>query len=152
MKLGRDVLGKGTCGHATAAGADGDPIQAGKRRAENDGRVGLLFAVARQAELIAIEEGAVFGVVGVASPVPVWLVAGVAALGPEGVLVVPDIIPVPWEEKGLWCVSTASWEHGWGASYGSVVPVRLLHMHNDVVVEPALRPRCLMCRQGGLRL
>lgn len=112
--------------------------------------MGLLFAVTRQAELIAIEEDAVLGVVGVASPVPVWLVAGIATLGPEGVLVVPEVIPVPWEEEGLWCVSTASWEHGWGASYRSMVPVRLLHMHNDVVVEPALRPRCLMRRQGRL--
>lgn len=70
--------------------------------------MGLLFAVARQAELVAIEEDAALGVVGVAAPVPVWLVAGVAALGPEGVLVVPEVIPVPREEEGLWCVSTGS--------------------------------------------
>ena len=105
---GGGVLGKGAFGHAAAASADGDPIEAGKRGAENDRRVGLLKAVARQAELIAVEQNRVLGVLGVAAPVPVWLVARVAALSPEGVLVVPEIVPVPWEEKGLWRVGKAS--------------------------------------------
>src|SRR4051812_18914493 len=111
---GGAVLGKGALGQAAAAGTNGDPVEAGKCWAENDGRMVLLDAVAGQAVFVTVEEDGVLGVVRVAPPVPVGLVAGVAALGTEGVLVVPEVVSVPGKEEGLRRVSTsrAMWELG----------------------------------------
>ena len=93
--------GKGALGHAAAAGADGDLVDAEGDGAQDDVVVRLLDAVAREREFVAVEERRVLRVVRITPPVPVGLVAGVAAFGAEGVFVVPEVVAVPGQEEGL---------------------------------------------------
>jgi hypothetical protein len=63
------------------------------------------------------------------------LVSLVATFCPQSVLVVPDVVSVPWEEEGR-----------------SVVPGCLLDVHDNVIVKSALCSRGGGGRQGRLGL
>ena len=66
---GRGLLLEGTSGHASAALCGRDA----SGHSDGDAAVGALGAVAAQAVLVAVEEGRVDGVLGVAAPVPVLI-------------------------------------------------------------------------------
>ena len=117
-------IGEGTSGDIATAKAGGklDVTTADAGRRDDDGTVvGHVLAVAAQAVVITVEEGRLLGRRGVLGPVPVGLVAGVAALVTEGLLVLVDEPAVPGHE-----VAGVVDRHG------------LLDVGDDEVVEPGL--------------
>jgi len=66
--------------------------------------VGDIGTVSRHAGVASIEDGGVERVRGILAPVPVRLVALVAAFVAEGLLVGPGEVPVPGEEVSLFAM------------------------------------------------
>lgn len=69
--------------------------------------------IASHTGIIPIEQRGIDGVVGISTPVPVGLVAGIAAFFAEGFFVSPDVEAVGGEEVRLWVL--VSGLGGWGS-------------------------------------
>lgn len=87
------------------AGVDAAAAGAGREGHVHEAEVGVVTVghvdtVAAERELVAVEELALVGCVGIGGPVPVGKVSGVAASVDEIVLPLPDEVTVPGEEVG----------------------------------------------------
>lgn len=124
------VLLEGAGGNAAAAVGGRDHIVGAGCAGDGDALVCHLGTVAAHASLTAIKERRGGGVLCVAVPVPVlvtvrisfkqkltWtthrLVSLVAALCAQGVLVMPDVVAMPWQEVGLDGVSRYHQGYSW---------------------------------------
>jgi hypothetical protein len=115
------VLLEWPSGHAAATVTGRNHVIRGRgSRYRDSGVAGDVGTIAAHARVIPVEERGIDRILGISVPVPVlclfvsvfnlpsktggnpyWLVSGVAALFPESILVVPDVVPMPWQEGCL---------------------------------------------------
>ena len=132
------ILGKGTV-------ADTATTHARRNGCVGSGRgtvVSDVVTVARHTVFGAIEDGRVDGVGGVLVPRPVRLVAIVATLGAEGVLIGPGKVAMPRKEVTLRCHVRAEYRKGVIANTNRAVNIqRLVDVdgHKVIVAVPGAR-------------